>query len=97
MTKKKFVSLSQESLDKIYAWSEVDENYYTPLAEAYRGDCYVVGITDCSKIIDQLKPTWKGKRNEYGYISEGLRAGDYMYEHRDTVGRIILDMIKRQK
>ena len=89
---KNYVELSRKSRDKVWAWCE--ENEGTPLAEAYIAACYAVGSLDCSKICEQIKPTWKNKR--ISHISEGFKPYDTGFIHRDTVGRIILNLIKRE-
>lgn len=94
MKEKKFVYLSKTSRDKVWAWCE--ENESDPLAEAYMGACYALGAIDCSKISDRLKKSWQGKK-VWGWIDEAFALDDLAFKHRDTLGRAILSMLKRER
>ena len=95
MATNKTVWLSTKSLERVWSWAI--KNEHTPLGEAYMAACAAVGARDCRKIADQLRPTWKRKRGKYGYISEAYKLYEMPYTYRDTVGRIILDMLKREE
>ncbi len=100
MKEKKFVTLSKASLDKVWAWCE--ENESDPLAEAFMGACTALGTIDCSKISDRLKKSWPGgddinSKKWGGWIDAAYVLDDLAFIHRDTLGRAILDMLKRER
>ncbi len=90
---KKHKALSSKSLELVWEWCERNDG--SPLAEAYLAACAAVGALDCSKIADQLKPTWK-KKEKFGYIYEAYKPFDIAFIYRDTVGRVIFDLLKRE-
>lgn len=98
-TGKKFVSLSNASLCKIWNWCE--GNRGDPLELAYVGACNALGTIDCSKISGRLKRSWpnaddtKGRRWGHWIIS-AHELDDLAFMHRDTIGRTILGVIKRE-
>ncbi len=85
-------ALSKKSLAAVWEWAEANEG--NPLAEAYMGACSAIGMLDCSAICDVLEKDWRGKK--YGYIDEAYRPYNLAFIYRDTVGRLILDMLHRQ-
>ena len=96
--KDKFVYLSKTNLAKVLDWCEANEN--DPIAEAYMGACGAIGAIDCSKISDRLEKSWKGPREGkrgYGWIEAAYKLDDLAYMHRDTIGRAILNMLKREQ
>ena len=92
----KFVSLSDSSLTKVWDWCE--ENKSDPLSESYMGACLACGHTDWSKIATRLKTSWPStKRDKSGWFDISYNIGTEVYKLRDIIGRVILDVIKREK
>jgi len=93
MNKKAFVALSSTSLIKVWEWCE--QNYTDPLADAYMVACTAVGGLDPSIIAARLKVSWSGM-DKHGWIDEAYKLYNFSLQHRDTIGRIILGVIKRE-
>jgi len=90
----KHKGLGDKSLSKVWEWAEENEET-SPLAKAYCASCYAIGVLDSSAICQELETHWRGKN--YGYIREAYKPYDFAFLYRDTIGRIILDMMKRQE
>ena len=91
--KSKFVYLSQKSLDKVIEWSE--KNDCDPLAKAFIDACFAIGSTDFYEIHKRLEKSYEPKKHSkkmFHYIDIKYSALRY----RDTIGRIIFDMLKRE-
>ncbi len=85
------VTLSAGSLKKVWDWAEANNG--NPLADAYIDACSAVGALDCRAIADVLKTTWRAKG--FGYIHEAYKPYNAAFFYRDTVGRLILEMLRR--
>jgi hypothetical protein len=97
---KKFAYLSTASLAKLRTWREENEN--DPLAEAYYAACEAIGAVDTALISDRLRKSWPynddlNNKKWGGWIPVATGLEDLAYQHRDTIGRVILEMIKRER
>lgn len=90
---KKVTMLSKANLDKVYQWAE--ENESDPLAQAYMGTLYAIGVTYQDKMIDRLKKVWGTKSGKY--VSAAFANYDFLFASRDSLGRVILDMLKKEQ
>ena len=93
-TMEKHRSLSTKSLALVWDWCE--RNQGTPLAEAYITACAALGAFDRKGIAAQLKTTWK-RKGGYNHILEASDLYRQTFIYRDTVGRTIFDLMKREK
>lgn len=93
----KFVFLSKKNLDKINAW--VEQNEYHVLGEAYNGVCYAIGSYNNSKITDFFQNSYKGKKllRWYYFFRKSNDILDNLYIARDSIGREILKIIKKEE
>lgn len=91
MSKRNFVYLSSKSLKIVWNWCE--SNADDPLAIAYNGACIAIGNFNYSDIAERLDESWS-KKKYVGY-KVGRELSDQCVQYRDTLGRVIFDMIKR--
>lgn len=94
MSEKRFVGLSNANLVKVWAWAEQHEDN-DPIAEAYSAACYAVGTI--RKIDNRLASSWPTEGRDswkWTYVSCSLEK--QAFEYRDTLGRVIIDMLKRE-
>lgn len=89
---KKHVALSNKSLERVYSWCERNEG--TALEQAYMDACTAVYGLDTISIRVQLKDAWISKKKPRAV--EAGKPYDLAFEYRDTIGRMILDLIKRE-
>jgi hypothetical protein len=99
MKEKKLVHLSRASLGRVCDWCEKNED--DPLAIAYTSACLAVEYVDYKKIMERLERSWPGTRNPRcktwgGWIGVAIMLEDLAIAYRDTIGRTILDVIKRE-
>lgn len=87
---KRFVYLGKVNLERLGKWCL--ENEGDPLAEAFEGACAALGLLDRSKIIDQLAAS----RPRHNAIRIASQLEDLAYQYRDTMGRVILKMMKSE-
>lgn len=87
-------ALSKKSLRVVLQWADNNEN--NPLADAFLSACFANGGLDCNKISNVLKKDWQGK-NKIGYIDEAYKPYELSFVYRDIIGRMILDMLRRQR
>ena len=96
---KGFVALSPKSLAKVFAWSEKNQRG-VPLAGVYYDVCTAIGEFDFMTVADRLEAAWPEKDKSPGwggYAEEALKVKDALYLCRDTIGRTILEMLKREE
>jgi len=86
-----FKSLSDKSLKVVYEWAESNEP--NPLASAYLGACGAVGSLDCSAIAESIEMNWRGSPRKRW--DEAYKPYYLAFVYRDTIGRMILNEIKR--
>lgn len=89
----KHKKLSNASLKKVWDWCEANEG--TPLAEAYMGACAAVGMLDIHACFAHMKD--HGASSPAVIRRETAKVYDSAFIHRDTVGRVILDMLNRKE
>lgn len=100
--KDNFVELSTASLRKVDEW--VEKNDGDPLALAYQyarvvanGWCFMSERYYLDEAWERLRKVWPFEsRSAYKFIPYLTRASDYAYKHRDTIGRLILEVIKKE-
>ena len=93
---KKFVYLGDANLKKILDWC--DKNEDDPFAHFYLGACTSVGSFDSYSLEERLAKS-RAKQVELGWLKECKRVGelkDKAFILRDSIGREILAMIKRE-
>ena len=90
---KKFVGLSDGSLKIVNDWYDEYGNAGTPLGQAYENAAVALGGYNRMAVYRQLA-------NSVSLSKASKDSGQLKilaYQHRDSVGRVILDMIKRSK
>jgi hypothetical protein len=94
MKEQKFVSLSAKSLDTVYDWCEqnIDDD---PLARAYIGICVAIAQYDASEVMDRIYQSWPVGVKVSGRLFSPYRFKIDLYESRDTLGRVVLETIRR--
>lgn len=98
MSEKKFVSLSESSLKKVYDWCERNEG--DPLAKAYFGACTALGSLETREIAERLgfsRLDRKADSRKVVYWDTAYRIKQLAFKYRDTIGREILKMLKREE
>jgi hypothetical protein len=97
----KYKSLSRQSLAKTFDWAESNHN---ALSRAYLKSAAVAdaltrdNFYEVASIIRIDNPiNRRQKRFNYQRTTEIIDAHNLAYELRDTIGRIILDMLNREK
>ena len=88
---KKFVHLSSKSAGIVYQWAEINSN--NPLSKTYMDACCVLGGIDRKGNHDELQKYWRPGNHDYIKFNTDLT--DKAYILRDTIGRVILEHIKR--
>lgn len=90
-----FKYLGKRSLDRIWGWCERNEG--TPLAEMYLNGCACIGGFDAINVADQIESTYvKPKKHRLKYVRKANRLQDNAFIYRDSIGRVILEIIKRE-
>lgn len=94
---KKHVSLSGASLEKVYDWAVA--NAESPLGRTYLAACAVVDLSNPHGIaaqLDRTRPECNGTATFKKRWHEARAPQEQAFILRDTVGRYILEMLKRQ-
>ena len=85
-----YTPLSKKSLRKIWLWHE--DNKESPLSIAYFGACGALGSLELNAVAEENGLEWS--KNNHSRL---LDIDDAAYALRDTIGRLIFELIKKDK
>ena len=86
-------TLSTKSLGIVGDWCERNDD--DPLTKAYMGACDAVASLDCSAIYERLEKSLKVSTDQI--IREAYKPYYLSFQYRDTIGRMIFDLNKREQ